>query len=103
MVRAQTYPARMPLPATGTVIDLRPPDLRAAEPLDGVLPLPVVAVTLDEIEAGSARVAALPGPVVVVCERGVRSTLAASYLRADGVDATAYPGGVPALLRERLA
>ncbi|GHF30007.1 rhodanese-related sulfurtransferase [Deinococcus metalli] len=90
----------MTLPDTGTVIDLRPDDLRAAQPLDGLIPLPVVAVTLDAIEEGQHALAPLTAPLVVVCERGVRSGLAARYLRADGLDAHAYPGGVPALLRE---
>ncbi|WP_412029244.1 rhodanese-like domain-containing protein [Deinococcus yunweiensis] len=90
----------MSLPATGTVIDLRPDDLRTAQPLGPLTTLPVVPVTLDAIEQGTHSLATLTAPLVVVCERGVRSGLAARYLRADGLDAQAYPGGVPALLRE---
>lgn len=90
----------MPLPATGTLIDLRPDNLRDAQPLTGLSPLPVVPVTLDAIEEGTHRLRDLTPPLTVICERGVRSGLAARYLRADGFDASAYPGGVPALLRE---
>ena len=90
----------MPLPATGTLIDLRPDDLRAAQPLTGLSPLPVVHITLDAIEEGIHQLRNLTPPLTVICERGVRSGLAARYLRADGLDASAYPGGVPALLRE---
>ncbi|MBZ9712952.1 rhodanese-like domain-containing protein [Deinococcus multiflagellatus] len=86
-----------PLPDGVTIIDLRPAALRAAEPLESLTERPVLAVSLDEIEAGSHRLTPAQGPLVVICERGVRSTLAAEYLRADGLDAQAYPGGVPAL------
>lgn len=87
----------MPLPEDVTVVDLRPADLRAADPLEPWLARPVTAVSLDDIEQGRHLLTPVLGPLVVVCERGVRSTLAARYLRADGLDATPYPGGVPAL------
>lgn len=90
----------MTLPTAGTLIDLRSAELRFAQPLDGVVALPVVIVSLDSIENGTHALATLPPPLTVICERGVRSGLAARYLRADGLDAHAYPGGVPALLRE---
>ncbi|MEF2279997.1 rhodanese-like domain-containing protein [Deinococcus sp. YIM 134068] len=90
----------MPLSDGVTVIDLRPEDLRRREPLDRLTPLPVRAVPLDAIEDGTHGLSADLGPLVVVCERGVRSGLAARYLRADGLEATAYPGGVPALVDE---
>ncbi|SMB92141.1 rhodanese-like domain-containing protein [Deinococcus hopiensis] len=79
------------------LIDLRPEDLRAREPLEGLTPLPSRAVTLDQIEEGAHGLGADLGPLLVLCERGVRSGLAAQYLRADGLEARAYPGGVPAL------
>jgi rhodanese-related sulfurtransferase len=90
----------MPLPDGVTVIDLRPADLRSALPLAGLIPRPVRAVTLDQIENGEHGLTPDLGPLVVVCERGVRSGLAARYLQADGLEASAYPGGVPALLAE---
>ena len=82
-----------------TLIDLRSADLRAAAPLPA-LPNRVLAVSLSEIEEGQHTLTRGLGPLLVVCERGVRSTLAARMLRADGLDAAAYEGGVPALLRE---
>lgn len=87
----------MTLPEGATVIDLRPADLRAAEPLAGLTTLPVRAVSLQTIEDGAHGLTADLGPLIVICERGVRSGLAARYLAADGLDARAYPGGVPAL------
>lgn len=90
----------MPLPDAVTVIDLRPADLRSREPLERLTALPVLAVSLESVENGTHGLGVGLGPLVVVCERGVRSGLAARYLRADGLDASAYPGGVPALVGE---
>lgn len=78
-----------------TVVDLRPPELRLADPLK--LNVPVRAVTLEQIEAGTHGLTPDLGPLLVVCERGVRSGLAARYLRADGLDAAHQPGGVRGL------
>ncbi len=50
---AVAYPAPMPLPEGVTVVDLRPPELRLAQPLEQLTTLPVVAVTLDQIEDGA--------------------------------------------------
>ena len=85
-----------PLPASATVVDLRPAELRFRDPLEKLVPNPVVPLTLEAIENGEHS---LSGEVVVVCERGIRSTLAARFLQADGVQARHYPGGVPALKR----
>ncbi|GAA5512250.1 hypothetical protein Dcar01_00964 [Deinococcus carri] len=95
MVRA--YTRLMTLPGGVTLIDLRPADLRAREPLADLTPLPVLPVTLNAIENGTHGLQPELGPLVVICERGVRSGLAARYLKADGLEASAYPGGVPAL------
>ncbi len=90
----------MPLPdAHLTLIDLRAPELRAAAPLPD-LPNRVLAVSLHDIEEGTHGLSPAAGPLLVICERGVRSGLAARLLRADGLDARAYEGGVPVLLRE---
>lgn len=83
-------------PPEHTFIDLRAEALRLALPLP--LPNPVIVLTLNQIEEGTHNLTALAGPIVVICERGVRSTLAARLLRADGLDASAYVGGVPALV-----
>ncbi|GAA5439932.1 rhodanese-like domain-containing protein [Deinococcus caeni] len=85
------------LPAGVTLIDLRPEPLRRPL-LPDLTAHTVRVVSLDDIENGSHGLTRDLGPLLVVCERGVRSALAARYLRADGLDADAYPGGVPALL-----
>lgn len=82
------------------LIDLRPPELRAAHPLDGQTDCAVQAVSLEQIEAGTHGLTPAHGPLLVVCERGVRSALAARYLRADGLDAEHVAGGVAALLAQ---
>ncbi|ACO46029.1 rhodanese-like domain-containing protein [Deinococcus deserti] len=87
----------MPLPEPVTVVDLRPEDLRRAQPLDG-LGLRVVAISLQAIEDSQHGLTRDQGALLVVCERGVRSSLAARYLRAEGLDAQAQPGGIDALL-----
>lgn len=88
----------MPLDGV-TLIDLRPDDLRRREPLEPLTGLPARAVSLEAIEAGTHGLSAGLGPLVVICERGVRSGLAARYLRADGLEASAYAGGLEALKR----
>ena len=89
----------MPLPDSHlTLIDLRSSELRAAVPLPP-LPNRVLAVSLLDIEEGTHGLSPAAGTLLVICERGVRSGLAARLLRADGLDASAYEGGVPALLR----
>ncbi|MFT2718742.1 rhodanese-like domain-containing protein [Deinococcus sp. A31D244] len=85
-----------PLPGGVTLIDLRPEPLRRPL-LNDLTAQPVRVVSLDDIENGAHGLTRDLGPLLVLCERGVRSTLAARYLRADGLDADAYPGGVPAL------
>lgn len=92
------YAALMPLPDSITVVDLRPEDLRAARPLEG-LGVPVIAISLQAIENGRHGLSPASGALLVVCERGVRSGLAARYLRADGLDAQAHPGGFDAFLQ----
>ncbi|MFC6591176.1 rhodanese-like domain-containing protein [Deinococcus lacus] len=83
----------------GTVIDLRPQELRFADPLERLISARVQPVSLAAIEAGEHGLTPELGHLTVICERGLRSGLAAQYLRADGLDAAAYPGGVPALRR----
>ena len=93
--------AQANLPPANTLwIDLRPQELRFTEPLERLLPqAQVQAITLKTIEQGQHGLEAKSGPVTVICERGIRSPLAAQLLQADGLDASAYAGGVPALKR----
>lgn len=99
-VPAPDWPAPdLPAPEA-TLIDLRPQELRFAEPLERLLPgRQVRAVPLSAIERGQHGLSAADGPLVVLCERGARSPLAARFLQADGLLAQAYPGGIPALKR----
>jgi len=82
------------LPDDVTLVDLRPQELRWADPLDRWFGRPAVVTTLERIERGDHG---LGGRLLIVCEIGQRSRLAAMYLRADGVEATSLPGGVRGL------
>lgn len=79
-----------------TLVDIRPPELRFREPLSRLVSNPVLESSLERIEK---KQHGLQGRVVVVCELGLRSNVAALYLRADGVQAEHLPGGVRALKR----
>ena len=88
----------MPLLPPGTLlVDLRSEALRARTPLPP-LPNRTLILSLDEIEEGAHGLTPAVGPLLVICEKGVRSPLAARLLRAEGLDASAYAGGIPALL-----
>lgn len=89
----------MPIPEGALLVDLRPQELRFREPLERLISNEVKVLTLDDIERGEHGLRGDPREVVVICERGLRSSLAAKYLQADGVPAGHYPGGVPALRR----
>ncbi len=81
----------MDLPANVTVIDLRAEALRqCCEPLAHPN---VISLTLEQIEDAQHGLTPQHGPLLVVCERGSRSALAARYLRADGLDARHWEGG----------
>lgn len=73
-----------------TLVDLRDAAQRRADPLPGGRR--VLALGLEEIEDGAHGLTPGSGPVLVVCARGTHSQLAARYLRADGLDAQAWPG-----------
>ncbi|UQN06237.1 rhodanese-like domain-containing protein [Deinococcus sp. QL22] len=90
----------MLIPPNATLIDLRSEALRAAQPLGEYVNNSVLAVTLEAIEEGTHSLATVPGPLLVICERGVRSGLAARYLRADGLDAGHVVGGLAALIEK---
>ncbi|MFC5848127.1 rhodanese-like domain-containing protein [Deinococcus petrolearius] len=81
------------LPPDATILDLRAGAARQAHPLAPAAGRRVLVLGLDEVEDGTHGLTPASGPLVVVCERGARSQLAARYLRADGLDAQAWPGG----------
>ncbi|WP_110885188.1 rhodanese-like domain-containing protein [Deinococcus yavapaiensis] len=76
------------------VVDIRPQELRWKDPLETLIPNEILVSSLEKIEKGGHGIT---GRVVVVCEIGVRSRVAAMYLLADGVEATHLPGGVKGL------
>ncbi|AZI42198.1 rhodanese-like domain-containing protein [Deinococcus psychrotolerans] len=78
-------------------IDLRAAALREVEPLGSLISNPHRMLSLAQIEEGQHGLTSADGPVVVICERGIRSSLAVRFLRSDGVDAQAYEGGVLAM------
>lgn len=85
---------------SGHILDLRPQELRFAEPLERLLPEATIhTASLEAIEKGTHGLGHLTEPLTVLCERGVRSPLAVRFLQADGLEAQAYAGGVPALKR----
>ena len=82
------------IPPEVTVVDIRPQELRWKEPLEAFVSNEILVSSLEKIEKGGHGIT---GRVVVVCEIGVRSRVAAMYLLADGVDASHLPGGVKRL------
>lgn len=89
---------RSVIPPDVTVIDIRPQELRWKDPLERLIPNEIVVSSIEKIEKGEHGIT---GRVVVVCEIGVRSRVAAMYLLADGVDASHLPGGVKGLTMRR--
>ncbi|MCP2636406.1 ThiF family adenylyltransferase [Microbacterium sp. HD4P20] len=72
-------------------------DVREAwETAQGVIPASLL-VPLGDLLADPARVGA--GPVVVVCQVGMRAQRAATALRASGVSASVLAGGIEAWTR----
>ncbi|AFZ68286.1 rhodanese-like domain-containing protein [Deinococcus peraridilitoris] len=99
MTDPASSPAAWPFGPDVTIVDIRAQELRFREPLEKLLANPVVPMSLERIEKKNHG---LSGRVVVVCEVGLRSNVAAMYLRADGLDAEHLPGGARALRRDSL-
>ncbi|WP_117238492.1 rhodanese-like domain-containing protein [Thermus sediminis] len=72
------------------VVDVRPPD-RGTTPL----PFPAERVSLDKIQKGEHGLPKVP--LLLVCERGLLSQVAALYLEAEGYEAMSLEGGLEAL------
>jgi hydroxyacylglutathione hydrolase len=74
------------------VYDVRFSDEQRERPLPGAIERP--------LEEFAAWAASAEGPALVVCESGQRAAMAASFLRARGVEATPFAdGGATGLLR----
>ena len=87
-VRPEELPAL--LEAGVKVVDVRPPDKRETP-----LPFPAEWVPLEKIQKGEHG---LPrAPLLLVCERGLLSQVAALYLEAEGYEAMSLEGGLKAL------
>jgi hydroxyacylglutathione hydrolase len=80
--------------ATTTIVDVRNQTEWNAGHLPGAIHIPLtrIAEHIDELRDA--------GPLVVHCQGGARSVIAASVLRAAGItDVTNVDGGYPAWLR----
>ncbi|TBH21781.1 rhodanese-like domain-containing protein [Thermus thermamylovorans] len=76
------------------VVDVRPQDRRTTP-----LPFPADWVPLERIQRGEHG---LPRePLLLVCERGILSQVAALYLEAEGYEAMSLEGGLLALTEGR--
>jgi rhodanese-related sulfurtransferase len=78
-------------------VDVREADEYAAGHVDGSLHMPIGSLA-QEWQNLAGR-----GPIVVVCQIGQRSGLAAGYLRGRGLDAHNLEGGLEAWTRAGLA
>lgn len=85
--------ARDAVRAGAVLLDVREP----AETARGVLPDSMLVPLADLLADPSL---AAPGPVVVVCQVGMRAQRAADALRAAGVEASVLAGGIEAWNRE---
>lgn len=72
------------------VVDVRPADRRHTP-----LPFPAEWVPLERIQAGEHHLPKVP--LLLVCEKGLISQVAALYLEAEGYEAMSLEGGLQAL------
>ncbi|ETN87956.1 rhodanese-like domain-containing protein [Thermus scotoductus] len=72
------------------VVDVRPADKRHTP-----LPFPAEWVPLEKIQAGEHHLPKVP--LLLVCEKGLISQVAALYLEAEGYEAMSLEGGLQAL------
>ena len=82
-----------------TMIDVREQHELAGGTVPGSHHLPLGAVLADP----AAFAESIGGPVIVICQAGVRATRAARALAAAGVDAIVLTGGMDAWAETRLA
>ncbi|APD10231.1 MULTISPECIES: rhodanese-like domain-containing protein [Thermus] len=72
------------------VVDVRPADRRTTP-----LPFPAEWVPLEKIQKGEHSLPKVP--LLLVCEKGLLSQVAALYLEAEGYEAMSLEGGLQAL------
>lgn len=72
------------------VVDVRPAERRTTP-----LPFPAEWVPLEKIQKGEHGLPRVP--LLLVCERGLVSQVAALYLEAEGYEAMSLEGGLQAL------
>ncbi|MDM7324612.1 MAG: rhodanese-like domain-containing protein [Thermus sp.] len=72
------------------VVDVRPADSRRTP-----LPFPAEWVPLEKIQAGKHGLPTVP--LLLVCEKGLISQVAALFLEAEGYEAMSLEGGLRAL------
>ncbi|WP_137843191.1 ThiF family adenylyltransferase [Microbacterium sp. 2FI] len=75
--------------AGATLLDVREPHETAGGVIPGAIEVPLADLLADPARAGA-------GPVIVVCQVGVRAQRAASALRAAGIEAAVLAGGMTA-------
>lgn len=92
--------------AGALIVDIRPSEQRERDgevPGAHVIPRNVLEWRLDPAcEHRDDKLARTDGAVIVVCDEGYQSSLAAATLRRFGVDATDVIGGVQAWREEGL-
>jgi rhodanese-related sulfurtransferase len=79
---------------TADVVDVRTGAEFRSQHLKGARHVALEALTADAVRAG--RPAGATGPTVLVCKGGTRARIAASKLRAAGVECAVVEGGVDA-------
>ncbi|SDE97611.1 Rhodanese-related sulfurtransferase [Thermus arciformis] len=74
------------------VVDVRPEEKRKTP-----LPFPALWVPLEKIQKGEHGLPRVP--LLLVCEKGLLSQVAALYLEAEGYEAMSLEGGLEALTK----
>lgn len=76
-----------------TIIDVRSPEEFSGQHVPGAINIP-----LDQLAARVAEIKALSQPIVVYCRSGVRSGMAVSILKQNGIDNVTNGGGLGDML-----